>query len=274
KMFPDVPQVQLAMFHTIFNVTTVIIILPLTNLLVKLVCRIIPNSTKKAAENEPHFYYLDENMLKTPPIAVQQAKREVINMGEIAINNFNRALDIIVTMNFAEKGKFAKDEEQLNYLNSAIIDYVVKLSRKSQLSEHDHRYLTTVFRSVRDIERIGDYAENIVEYADLLNETHEKFSPQAIEEIEKLRTMINDLYAQILQTYTNNDKTSLEKANAIEDEIDEFTKFMETSHIARMSLGICSPTVGAEYLSLSSNAERVADHLINVGKVIMDFKEE
>ena len=266
-MFPDVPQMQLAMFHTIFNVATVIIVLPLTGALVKLVCKLIPDKVETDPDS-PRLFFVDDNMLQTPPVAVQQTKREIVNMAQIAIGNFNRSLDIVTKLDFTEKEKFAKEENQLNFLNTAIIDYVVKLSKKRQLSEKDHNYLTTTFRTVRDIERIGDYAENIVEYAGMLKESGEKFSSQAVEEIENVRTLINDLYDKIMKAYNDEDFDAFAEADKIEDKIDEYTKHMETSHIARMSLGLCSPNVGAEYLSLSSNAERVADHLINVGKSI------
>ncbi len=267
-MFPNVPQTQLAMFHTFFNVVTVIIILPLTSLLVKVVCQIIPDNISNAAVDEPKLMFVDENMLKTPPIAVQQTKREIVNMAEISMKNFNRSLDIITTMNFAEENIFAKTENQLNFLNLAITDYIVKLSRKTQLSEEDHNYLTTAFRSVRDIERIGDYAENIVEYAKMLKESNERFSAQAVEEINKVRALINELYGKIMKAYCDIDFEAFHEAEIIEEKIDDFTKAMETCHIERMSEGICSPCVGSEYLSLSSNAERVADHLVNVGKMI------
>ncbi len=266
-MFPDVPQMQLAMFHTIFNVATVIIVLPLTGALVKLVCKLIPDKVETDPDS-PRLFFVDDNMLQTPPVAVQQTKHEIVNMAQIAIGNFNRSLDIVTKLDFTEKEKFAKEENQLNFLNTAIIDYVVKLSKKRQMSEKDHNYLTTTFRTVRDIERIGDYAENIVEYAGMLKESGEKFSSQAVEEIENVRTLINDLYDKIMKAYNDEDFDAFAEADKIEDKIDEYTKHMETSHIARMSLGLCSPNVGAEYLSLSSNAERVADHLINVGKSI------
>lgn len=267
RMFPDVPQMQLAMFHTIFNVVTVIIVLPLTNALVKLVCKMIPDKVD-ADTDSPRLFFVDDNMLKTPPVAVQQTKREIVNMAQMSIENFNRSLDIVTTLDFSQKETFVKTENQLNFLNTAIIDYVVKLSKMRQLSEKDHNYLTTTFRSVRDLERIGDYAENIVEYAGMLKDTEEKFTSQAVDEIENVRSLINELYDKIMKAYTDEDFDAFAEAEKIEDKIDEYTKYMETSHIARLSLGLCSPNAGAEYLSLSSNAERVADHLINVGKTI------
>lgn len=268
-IFPGIPQTQLAMFHTVFNVTTVIIILPLTDALVKLVSHIIKDRKKSVEDPDaPKLYYIDDNILKTPPVAVQQTKNEIKNMANIAITNFNLSLDIICTMNFDRVMQFKSAEKELNYLNRAIVDYVVKLSKMPQLSEKDHIYLSTTFRSVRDIERIGDYAENIVEYAVSLKSGNDNFSESALEEIEKLRVLINDLYRKVMIAYDDENMTALEEANKVEDQIDDFTKAMEDNHIRRLGEGVCTANVGAQYLSLSSNAERVADHLMNVAKII------
>jgi len=268
RMFPSAPQTQLAMFHTFFNIATVIIILPLTQQLVQMVCRIIPDDKHVPDPDAPHLYYLDDKMLSTPPVAIQQTKLEVINMANMAMQNFNLSLDIICTLDFKEANKFRIRENELNYLNQAIIDFVVKLSEKPQLSQKDHLYLSTTFRSVRDLERIGDYAENIVEYADSLRFLNHRFSKEAIREIRQVQTLISSLYDKIIVAYTDEDLKALDEAETIEDVVDDITKEMEDNHIHRLEAGICGADVGAQYLSLSSNAERVADHLINVGKTI------
>ena len=268
-LFPGVPQTQLAMFHTIFNVMTVVIMLPLTNGLVKLVCHLLPDSKTVVDPDAPHCYFIDDNMLKTPPVALQQTKSEIINMAEIAMSNFNRSLDIICKLDFTEEPEFKIKENELNFLNQSIVNFVVRLSEKPQLSQKDHRYLSTTFRSVRDLERIGDYAENIVEYADSLRFNNRQFSRQAVIEITQVKEKIAKLYEKVMKAYKDEDLNALEEAYKIEDEIDDLTKAMEDNHISRLESGICTVDVGAEYLSLSSNAERVADHFINVAKSIL-----
>ncbi len=272
-LFPGVPQTQLAMFHTFFNVTTVIFMLPLTSKMVKVVCRIIPDEKTVHDPNAPHLFFIDDNMLKTPPVALQQVKSEIMNMAHIAMENFNRSLHIICKMDFSESKEFAKQENLLNYLNAAIVDFVIKLSDKQQLSQHDHVYLSTTFRTVRDLERIGDYAENIVEYAESLRFSDKKFSDEAVAEISNLGHLINNLYDKIERTYRDEDLTALAEANNIEDNIDDLTKNMEECHITRLEKGVCSAETGAQYLSLTSNAERVADHLVNVGKTVKSLQK-
>lgn len=267
KMFPSVPQTQLAMFHTIFNIITVIIMLPLTNLSVKLVCKILPDKKKKDEQPAEHFYYIDEHMLSTPPIAVQQTKNEIVNMAEIALHNYDLACDVICTLDYSQIEKFRQNENELNFLNKEIARFVVKLS-KLEMNDADHNYLATTFHTITDLERVGDYAENIIEYADKLKESDQKFSDVAISEVRNLQSRINDLFQKVMKAYVNSDAASLDEANVIEDEIDDITEAMGANHIERLRAGDCTPDVGAQYLSLASNSERVADHFINVGKSI------
>ena len=112
SLFPDVPSTQLAMFHTVFNVITVIIMLPLTNRLVNTVTKIVPEkeSDKETGEFVPKLHYLNNYMLRTPPMAVQQVMNEVLNMSQIAMENYRIACHMIRTMDFEEMDKFCNNE--------------------------------------------------------------------------------------------------------------------------------------------------------------------
>ncbi len=266
NFFNGAPQMQLAMFHTVFNVITMLVAMPLTNMLVNLSCKVVKDEPKIESD-APHLYYLDETMLRTPVVAVRQLKAEVENMAQMAIDNFNRSLHIVTTLDYSEIKKFQKTEEELDFLNKELVRYAVTLSGK-QLNLYDNQYLASTIRTVSDLERIGDYAENIIEYADSLRTQEARFSDYAIAEIKEAQRLINDLYKEIMIAYHKVDLTALGRANQIEDEIDKLTREMETNHIQRLSLNICDPNVGTEYISLSQNSERVADHLINVGKSI------
>lgn len=268
-LFKGEPQLQLAMFHTVFNVCTMLVALPLTNLLVSFSCKLIKDK-KSDTKDESHFYFLDYQMLRTPVVAVRQVKAEIENMSQFAMQNFHRAIKIVTTMDYSELEKFKKTEHELNYLNAELVRFTVQLFDK-RLNRFDHQYLTTSVRSVCDLERIGDYAENIVEYADALKQQGSTFSPDAIKEILQMQKLIDQLYSEIMQAYHKLDIEALERAYVVEDKIDDFTEIMEQSHIERLGRGECDPTTGAEYISLAQNAERVADHLINVGNTIRDL---
>ena len=269
RLFPAAPQLQLAMFHTVFNICTMLVAMPLTNALVNLACRIV-SEPPVTNDKVPHLRFLNEQMLRTPVIAIRQMKAEIENMAKQAILNFRRSIHIVTALDFSEVEAFRRTEIQLNYLNKELVDYSVKLSGM-RLNSFDQRYLSSTIRSVSDIERIGDYAENIVEYAEALKEQNATFSEEAVSEILKMEQLILALYKETMQAYHKLDLEALERANQIEEEIDEYTEQMEHNHIDRLVKGVCTPSVGAEYLSLAKNSERIGDHLTNVGKTIRDL---
>ena len=271
RLFPGVPQIQLAMFHTVFNVFTVLIFLPLTELLVALVSRIIPEKEEESgAEEEGRLYYVDHNMLKTPPIAVDQLKKEIINMADIAMRNYIYSLDAICHLDFSKQDQFDKNEKELDYINKELVKFVVELSQLP-LSEKDHKYVSTTFHTISDLERVGDYAENIMEYADTLKSENEGFSESAVSEVAYMREHIEALFDKIIRAYTKKDKDALQEAYKIEDDVDRITTRMEENHIMRLNRGICTAIVGSQYMSLASNSERVADHFINMGKMVNEW---
>lgn len=270
KLFPSAPQLQLAMFHTVFNVCTMLVALPLTNTLVSFACVIVKDVPQKKTD-EPHLYFLDPQMLRTPVVAIRQLKAEVENMALLAIKNYHLSISNVTTLDNSNRKVFEQTERQLNYLNRELVHYALLLSDK-QLNRFDHQYLVSTIRTVSDLERIGDYAENIMEYADNLRQQQVRFSDYALKEIEQMNNLITRLYECAMQAYHKLDMTALGLANQIEDEVDQLTDEMERNHIQRLALGICKPQAGTEYISLAQNSERVADHLINVAKTIRDLQ--
>lgn len=268
-MFPGAPQLQLAMFHTIFNCCTVCIILPLTDYLVKLVCKMIPEKPVAIDEdvNAPHFHFVDEQMLRTPAIAVNQVKLEIENMAAVAIHNFNLAMDIISTVNFDKMDEFNENEKQLNYLNRNLIPYIVHLNNLP-ISEEDNRYLATAIRTIGDLERVGDYAVNLTEYAELLQNFKETFSKDLLFEVEQLRETMGSLYQATMKTYMDHDFDALIEVNRYEDQVDDMVARIEKMHLQRLMDGIYPASVGQVYQEFASDAERIADHFLNVAKSI------
>lgn len=268
KAFPDAPQLQMAMFHTIFNVATVIVILPFTNILVKAVTKILPD--KPEEKQEIHFKYLDEHLLATPSIATMEVKNEILNMAEISLENFNIACESIRLKNFKDKEKFEQNEKTLNFVNKGINSFVVKLLN-TELSERDRAYLSSSLRTASDLEIVGDYAVSMTEYLEKLIEIGCMFSSGAINEILSLNEIVNELYENVLKTYRDGDRNTLKKVFELEENIDDLSEKMAENHIKRLEKNECTPEVGARFLSLSSDIERIADHYVNVAKSIKSF---
>ncbi|WP_400202241.1 PhoU domain-containing protein, partial [Candidatus Methanarcanum hacksteinii] len=217
----------------------------------------------------PRLFYVDDHMLKTPAIAVGEVKNEILNMGETAMGNFNRSCDMVLNRDLSNKEDFVRVEKQLNFTNKQLTRFLAKLTR-CDLSSKDVAYISTAFRTVNDIERIGDYAENIVGYAEKLSGSGGCFSDNARAEVEEARNRINSLYSKAIEAYTKCDREIMKEAHAIEQEIDVITGLMAEKHIARLNEGVCTAEVGAEYLALASDMERIADHIYNVAKSVKD----
>ncbi len=276
KMFSvfKAPALQVAMFHLFFNVVATVIFFPFTNLMVKASEKIMPEKKKPVDENEPHLYFLEERLLRTPPVAVAQLKNEIVNMAEIAKSNFDKCMDAVMVGKVSDViDEIAKNEKCLNFLNREITKYLVKLSQVD-LSEDDKLLISTSYHTVSDIERIGDYAENISEYAEKMEADKLTFSPKAISEIQTLKATITNLYDEVMKTYKEDTLDYIDKVNEYEESVDRQKEEMGEHHIERMNKGECTPEVGAIYLSLSSNAERVADHMTNIAYAVRSYAKK
>lgn len=276
KMFSvfKAPALQVAMFHLFFNVVATVIFFPFTNLMVKASEKIMPEKKKPVDENEPHLYFLEERLLRTPPVAVAQLKNEIENMAEIAKSNFDKCMDAVMVGKVSDDiDEIAKNEKCLNFLNREITKYLVKLSQVD-LSEDDKLLISTSYHTVSDIERIGDYAENISEYAEKMEADKLTFSPKAISEIQTLKATITNLYDEVMKTYKEVTLDYIDKVNEYEESVDRQKEEMGEHHIERMNKGECTPEVGAIYLSLSSNAERVADHMTNIAYAVRSYAKK
>lgn len=267
SMFEGMPQVQLAMFHTMFNVVAVILMLPLTDALVALVKRIVPDAPEEPADAVTTFY-IDEGYLVTPPIAVQQVKNEIVSMAGFALRNFESAIQMITTLEFPDRKEFEDTERELNFLNRELARYIAKLFGE-QLSETDREYLSHALKSISDLERVGDYSKHVVEYGDNLVESKEHFSPAAIAEIHKIADMVENLFGQVMRAYESEDDAEVTQAGVTNLAISEQAADMSVNHARRISEGICSPDAGALYLALISDVERIGSHFYNLAKTVL-----
>ena len=165
-----------------------------------------------------------------------------------------------------------ENEEVLNHLNKNITAFLTKLLSKD-LSEQDDKKIGSYYHVVSDIERVGDYAENVMEYAMRLKEEDVKMSVEAREELEQVRLMINDLYNKVFKAFDDRDVSYITEIEEIEDSIDRISVELEHRHIERVKAGSCNAQLGSVFLQTVSNLERVGDHITNVAKSLKGYSK-
>lgn len=264
----DVGQ-QIAIFHTMFNIITTIILLPVSTLIVKLVIKLVPE--RNAVEEDAcHFMFIDERFLSTPAVAVSNTKNEIIRMAGFARENLENSMKILLDNQTSLKEKFVENENTINCLNRAITAFLTKLIHMD-LTEKEDKKVGSYYRVVSDIERIGDYAENIVEYADKLSEESMSFSEHAKEELRNLTEKIYDLFDKSIAAFDDRNPDLLAEVESIEDNIDSISAELENYHIDRLKNGRCTAQVGSVYLQTVSHLERIGDHITNISASIKQY---
>nr|MBK5236970.1 Na/Pi cotransporter family protein [Clostridium sp.] len=256
---------QIANAHTIFNIANTIIMVPFIKYLVLLVNMIIPGEDDNLTIG---VKYIDERLLETPVIAVGQTTKEVVRMANLAKDNVQLAKECFRDDNESKIKTVYQNEKLINLLEDEITSYLVKLS-SAELSMQQIKIVTSMFNVVNDIERIGDHAENL---ADLSSEKIQKnleFSRDGLDELDGMYKYIVYALEICIESFENNDIIKAESILEIEDRIDSLEKELRASHIRRLNKGVCTATVGAVFLDVISNFERIGDHAINIAQVVI-----
>ncbi len=272
-MFANV-ETQSAMFHTFFNILMTLVLIPFVKPLVWVATKVVPEKKAKDDVEENYmperFKFIDKRILSTPAIAINQTKHEIILMSEIAYKNFKLSLNCVKNGKLEKQEKFANREKHLNFLNREISKFLVELSAK-EISFKDELMLASFYHVVSDLERVGDYSENIMEYADELQKLKTTFSDVALAQLDEMTEAIHKVFENSIKAFEYQDMELVEVVYKYEDMVDEFKMQLDRDHIKRLNSNQCSASTGAVYLSLVSNLERISDHMQNIAKSISDY---
>ncbi|PKM84874.1 MAG: sodium-dependent phosphate transporter [Firmicutes bacterium HGW-Firmicutes-11] len=260
---------QIANFHTIFNITVTILLFPFANYLVRLVTRLIPD-VPTIEDAELKLVYLDERIAQTPAIALNMALKEVNRMGVIACNNMQRALDSFFGQDAKKAAEVVDVEKTIDFLCDSITDYLVQF-RGLDLSDEDLRVLGTLHHVVIDLERIGDLAENIMEYGESIEDKRTKFSPEAYEEMRIMGDKTMETLLTGLDVFEKRDKSRVYQVAALEQEVDDLKQAYIQNHIDRLMVKACDPQAGVIFTNLITTLERITDHTNNITQTLTEI---
>lgn len=256
---------QIANAHTIFNITNTVIMIPFFGTLVYLTDRLIPGDE----EIVEGIKYIDDRILGTPPIALANAMRETLHMGNMARTSLENALEGICGKDQNKIDETLRIEKIINEMEREISVYLVKLSN-TNISAENRETVDGLFNTINDIERVGDHAENLAELAQELIDNQLFFSDEAINELRQMSELVLESYIDSLSALQFIDGELAMKVVEIEGRTDYLEKTLRESHIGRLSARQCIPSSGIIFLDIISNLERIADHSSNIAWAVVD----
>lgn len=263
RLSPGDPMRQIANAHMFFNLFGVLVFFPFINQLVKLAEKLVPGEDEAASEMS--LQYLSESILKTPPAALSQAINEINRMLTLAHKNVQLAMESFFGGNAdaALTNELEDREKAINYLSHEITKYLV-LINQTELSEHEAALVGGLFHVVNDIERIGDHAENILEYAQARVTDKVLISDTAQLELRDMYGSVSEMLHMAEIAFDTHDDTRTARAYELEQRVDEMDELLRQRHIDRLNQNLCTPQSGMLFNDVVTNLERIADHAINV----------
>ena len=274
KILPGTPAAQISAAHIFFNVAMTVILLPFSGLLVKLTQKILPYH-EDPEKDKMAVEFIDNRILTTPPMAVLQCEKEVARMSRLVQKNYNRAMIAFFERDKDSIDKVIEREKVIDYLSKEITDYIVKINALD-VEAHDHQVVAAMYSAIQDLERIGDHAENIVEYARTVIEEGLKFSDTALGELrdisDKCRSLMELSFAMF--NAQGGSPELIEHIIKIEDSVDDCKDDYKQNHIQRMDAGVCDAVAGTTFLNMLIDIERIGDHAINVAFAIPNRQKQ
>lgn len=260
--------------HTLFKVVQVMVLLPFSGLLVKLTYLIIPGDDKKVDDRDKYqLKYIGDHTVFNPATAVVGATKEIERMVSLAGENLNRAMNALITLDEDDIKTVYEVEKNINFLNHAITDYLVKINQTT-LPIEDRKNIGALFHVVNDIERIGDHAENVADAAVQRKKTGVTFSKSAQREMGEMLDMVNTLVRFSVEMFSSGEEEHLEDILHLEDAIDEKERELQRFHVDRLTRNECTPEAGMIFSDIISGLERVADHATNIAFSVLNNEPE
>lgn len=262
-----ITPVDIAVVHSVFNISTTFILLPFTNQLEKIANFVIKkDKNEKPVKND----FLDSRLLATPSVAVAECKKLTYKMAQVAQNIIHRSFSLFDKFNEDVETKMFSDEEELDLYEDKLGNYLITISSKG-LSDADSRAKFMMLHNIGDFERLGDHALNLYKAAKELNTKKLNFTEDAQRDLLVLRRAAEEIVDNTVNAYINGDMSLAIKVEPLEQVIDKLAAEIKTKHIERLQRGECTIEMGFILSDILTNYERISDHCSNIAVAMIEI---
>lgn len=251
--------------HTVFNIISALVFLPISKYYVQFLERIIPERKGKKYEGE----HLDRLLIETPAAALKAATHEVIYAAEVARNMLNDSMVSLIEDDTDKIDMVLQNEEKINSMQAEVTQYLVEISRKDLDSDQSAR-IPALINSINNFERVGDHCEDIIGMSRRKMDMKLHFSDIGKSELNMLYNEVTLMMNECYAAYVDDDAEMALLAALREDKIDDLSDELKERHIQRLEAGTCNVQAGIIFLDVINHLERIADHLHNISLIIAD----
>ena len=257
----------IAIAHSAFNIACTAILLPASGLLEKLAIRLVPDGRKKESE-----VTLDERLLATPPLALEQCSVVTEDMAYYAAGAMKKAIECVSDFDPKAAQEVRESENETDKYEDMLGTYLLKLGAEP-LSDENSEEVTELLKLIGDFERIGDHAVNVIESAEELHEKQLEFSRSAKYELSVMSSAVCEVLDLAVKAFADNDAQAAKAVEPLEQVVDDLKNELRTRHILRMKKGECSIEAGFVWSDLLTDLERASDHCSNIALCVLDMKK-
>lgn len=277
SLTPGNPSAQIANMHTLFNIATTLLLLPLGTFLAKLSVKILPERESEVEEGLRLKYIkpvevAQEYHIGTSAIVINGVRKELERMTVKVRSNIEQSFSAVLEGNPKRLPQVEKTEDYIDYLNQEISNYISHII-VYEVNEKDSALISAYFKISGNLERIGDHAMNICEYTKRLEEKKIAFSEQARSEIEEMKHVSIQALDGLNQLHSVTEDRLAQVAK-FEQKIDDMTLLYRQNQIKRMRDGMCSNEACVLYSEMLTDFERIGDHILNIAQELVGAKKQ
>lgn len=262
----------IANFQTIFNMVTALVLLPFTNVLVKIACKLVKDD-EVVETVYPEIAALDKKLMISPTVALGEVTKVAAAMAVVAKENVALSYEQFKGYDAKRAEAIAEKEDRLDYFTDSADSYLIELSSNIE-TESDNRQRNMLMQCIRDIERIGDYATNFDEMAKKMHDAENTFSEGAQKELDMLGEAVQEILHLTVEALKKDDEQIARRIEPLEEVIDEMVLLLKNRHTDRLCQGICSINSGLTFMDLLTYFERIADQCSSIAMLMLGKNNE